>query len=375
MRKLGVEEELLLVDPDSGRLAEVSRQALRAHLAEADGVANTDKLAGDVEQELFLQQFETATVPCEGLEELRADVVRCRRSAGEAARAAGASAVAVAGPVLAQTDFTVTPKARYQRIVDSFGEVGRQATSCGMHLHVEVDDEEQRVGVIDRVRPWLPFLLALSANSPFWLGVDTGYSSWRSQVWGRWPTAGPAEPYGDLAGYQAVVETLLASGAALDPAMLYFDARLASAYPTVEIRIADVCTDPDDAVLIAALGRSLVETAARDWSAEVPLEKWRTDALRAAQWRAARYGVSSELVDPATRQLAPVRSVFKSFLGHTRDALDEAGDTAAVEDRFEGLLARGAGASRQRAVTEAGGDLKAVVADVVARTEASWRTT
>jgi carboxylate-amine ligase len=372
VRTLGVEEELLLVDPETGKLAEVSHQAMRAHSVRVHNVPDDAKRSTDVEQELFLQQIETASAPCKTLDELREEVRRCRRSAGEAARAADAAAVAVGGPILDEAGFTVTPKPRYQRIVDSFGEVGRQATACGMHLHVEVDDDNQRVGVLDRIRPWLPFLLALSANSPFWQGIDTGYASWRSQVWGRWPTTGPAEPYGDLAGYEDVVATLLATGAALDRAMMYFDARLAADFPTIEIRIADVCTDPDDAILIAALGRGLVETAAREWSAGIPPAPWRTDVLRAAQWRAAQFGLSSQLIDPATRHLAPARSVFDSFLTFTRDALDEAGDTAAVTESFERLVARGTGASRQRAVVEAAGDLEAVVADLVRRTEASW---
>jgi glutamate---cysteine ligase / carboxylate-amine ligase len=374
VRKLGVEEELLLIDPATGRLAEVSQLAMQSHLAGAGDAADAVKRPADVEQELFLQQIETTSAPCETLDDIRAEVRRCRRSAGEAARAAEAAAVAVGGPVLDQTDFTVTPKPRYQLIVDSFGEVGRQATACGMHLHVEVDDDDQRVGVLDRIRPWLPFLLAVSANSPFWQGVDTGYASWRSLVWGRWPTTGPAEPYRDRAGYETVVESLLESGAALDRGMLYFDARLAAEFPTVEIRIADVCTDPDDTVLIAALGRALVETAAREWAAGESPASWRTDVLRAAQWRAARFGVASELIDPTTRRLEPARGVFDSFVAYTQDALDEADDMGAVVDGFERLLARGAGASRQRAVAEAsGGDLEAVVADLLRRTEASWR--
>jgi glutamate---cysteine ligase / carboxylate-amine ligase len=383
VRKVGVEEELLLVDPATGRLAEVSQRALREHhddvadAADESGSEGGDpqKRLHDIEHELFLQQIETASAPCVRLDELQDEVRRCRRSAGEAARAAGAAAVAVAAPVLVAGDIKVTPKDRYRRIVDSYGEVGRQADVCGMHVHVEVDNDDQRVGVLDRIRPWLPFLLAVSANSPFWRGTDTGYASWRSRVWGRWPTAGPAEPYGDLAGYETVVEAFLASGAALDRGMLYLDARLAAAYSTVEIRVADVCTDVDDALLVAALSRGLVETAASEWSDGVPPAGWRTDLLRAAHWRAAQFGISTELIDPVSRKLAPPRDVFASLVGYTADALDEAGDTELVTDLFERLLARGAGASRQRAVAEATGDLEAVVADLRNRTEASWLST
>jgi glutamate---cysteine ligase / carboxylate-amine ligase len=381
VRKVGVEEELLLVDPATGRLAEVSNQALSAHHAQAAAaaeVADADpeeapaKRPHDIEQELFLQQIETASAPCDRLDELQEEVRRCRRSAGEAAWAANAAAVAAGAPVLPGRELKVTPNDRYRRIVDSYGEVGRQGDVCGMHVHVEVQDDEQRVGVLDRIRPWLPFLLAISANSPFWRGIDTGYASWRSRVWGRWPTAGPAEPYGDLAGYEAVVEGFLASGAALDRGMLYLDARLAMSYPTVEIRIADVCTDVDDTVLLAALSRGLVETAAREWTAGVAPATWRTDQLRAAQWRAAQLGVSGDLIDPASRRLASARDVFAALLSHTRDALDEAQDTGLVTESFERLLARGAGASRQRAVAEATGSLEAVVSDLRERTEASW---
>ncbi len=378
VRQVGVEEELLLIDPETGRLAQVSHHALTAHRAAVDAADATPhrgdalKRLGDIEHELFLQQLETATEPCAKLSELAGEVRRCRRSAGDAARAAGAAAVAVGAPVLERGDSKITPDQRYHRIVDSYGEVGRQGDVCGMHVHVQVDDDDQRVGVLDRIRPWLPFLLAVSGNSPFWRGIDTGYASWRSQVWGRWPTAGPAEPYGDLAGYDATVEALLASGAALDRGMLYFDARLAASYPTIEIRIADVCTEVEDVVLIAALGRGLVETAAREWSIGVAPASWRTDLLRAAQWRAAQFGLSRGLIDPVSREVAPARDVFGSLVDYTRDALDEAGDTEAVTDSFERLLAQGAGASRQRAVAEATGDLQAVVTDLLRRTEASW---
>jgi carboxylate-amine ligase len=328
-----------------------------------------------MEQELFLQQIETASRPCLTLGDVRSEVRRCRRSAGQAARAAGAAAVAVPTPVIGAGALTVTPKDRYQRIVDSFGVVGREAGVCGMHVHVELDSDEQRVGVLDRIRPWLPFLLAVSANSPFWCGDDTGFASWRSQVWGRWPTTGPAEPYGDLAGYREVCTGFLESGAALDTGMLYFDARLAAAYPTVEIRIADVCTDVDAAVLVAGLSRVLVETAAHEWNAGQRPAPWRTDLLRAAQWRAAKFGLSSDLIDPEQRKLAPARTVFDSLLGYTRDAMSEAGDTDELTDAFERLLARGTGAGRQRAVAEATGDLRAVVHDLIERTESSWRST
>ncbi len=141
--------------------------------------------------------------------------------------------------------------------------MGMAAGTLGMHVHVDVADDEEAVRVVDGLRRWLPLLVGLAANSPYAGGRDTGYASWRQQVWTRWPTAGQSEPFGSAAEYRRVTEALIATGAALDPGMLYFDARLAADYPTVEIRVADACTEVDDAMLVAALCRALVETVAR----------------------------------------------------------------------------------------------------------------
>lgn len=370
-RKVGVEEELMLVDPDTGELMSVSRMALRSHRDRNDVPATADQT---VEHELFLHQIETQTEPCESLAELDRQLRGARRLAGEAAETADAAAVAVPTPVLATVEPTITAKPRYLRIRDTYGEISRQALVGAMHVHVEVDGDEEGVGVLDRIRVWLPALLALSANSPFWQGADTGYASWRSQIWTRWPSAGTGELFGDVATYRSTVATLIEWGAALDEGMIYLDARMSTAYPTVEIRVADVCTEVDDALLVAALARALVHTAAGQWSQGRPPTALRADLLRAAYWRAARFGVSGKLVDPVTRALAPIREVFARLIGQVGDALDEAGDRSLVMDSFERLLARGSGDSRQRAVAQSRGSLQAVVRDLRERTEASWRS-
>jgi carboxylate-amine ligase len=355
---VGVEEELMLVDPDSGRLAAVSQRAVRAGDRDAE-----------VEQELFLQQIETSTPPCVTADELADGLRTGRRAVGEAAAAAGVRAVAVATPVLPGVEERFTPQPRYLRIRSEYGEIARQALASAMHLHVDVADGAEGVRVIDGIRPWLPLLLALSTNSPYWQGRDTGHASWRSQVWGRWPSAGSAEPFGDVATYRSVTEQMIGWGGSLDPAMLYFDIRLAERYPTVEIRVADVTTEVEDVVLVSVLGRALVETVAAD---ERP-PTWRADLLRVAGWRAAHLGMAGELVHPVTATLVPAREAVEALVSHVRPALEEAGDLDLVTDSFERLVARGTGATRQRAVLEATGDLGRVVADLARRTEESWR--
>jgi carboxylate-amine ligase len=357
LRKLGVEEELLLVDPATGQLTAVSRDAVLANQRDAE-----------VEHELFLQQIETSTPPCTSADELVDGIRAGRRAVGEAAAAAGARAVAMATPVLAVDDETFTPKSRYRRIQDEYGELARQALVCAMHVHVDVDGDEEAVRVVDGIRPWLPVLVALGANSPYWQGRDTGHASWRSQVWSRWPTAGAAQPFGDVATYRAVSERMLGWGAGLDAGMLYFDVRLAERYPTVEIRVADVTTDVDDVALVALLARALVATVAADGSAPT----WRGDLLRVAGWRAAKSGIAGRLVDPVTGALATAREVVETTVDFVRPALEEAGDLDRVTESFERLVVRGTGATRQRRVRENGGDLRAVVEDLARRTEESW---
>jgi carboxylate-amine ligase len=234
-----------------------------------------------------------------------------------------------------------------------------------------VADEDEAVAIVDRLRPWLPLVLALSGNSPFFEGRDTGYHSWRSQLWRRWPTATETQPFGDAAGYHAAVDALIASEAAMDRGMVYFDARPSAKYPTVEVRVADVCTEVDDAVLVAGLVRALVETAAREAQAGAPMPRWRPELLAAARWRAGRDGVSGALLDPLTQRPAGAESVVRTVLDHSKDALQEAGDLSAVEEQLDRVFSRGTGADRQRAVFREEGNLHAVMRDLVSRTDGS----
>ena len=367
MRKIGVEEELMLVNPDTGELAAVSSKALRAHeeLAQEEGSDHDEDL---VDQEAFLQQIETATKPCTELGELGAEIVRGRRAAGRAAREAGAVAVAVPTPVLTREEGQVTPKERHQRILNEYGEMSRSSLVCGMHMHIDIHGEDEAVQVLDGIRPWLQVLLAISANSPYWHGRDTSFASWRSQVWGRWPSAGPAEPFENPAEYRKTLEKMVEWGAAVDEGMLYLDTRIAKAYPTIEIRVADVCTEVEDAVLIASLARALVETAATESDSRA----WRSDLLRAASWRAARYGLAGTLVNPHTWELAPARDVFEALRTHVEPALRDAGDWEWTGEAFDRLMSQGTGAARQRSAFEVSGSVDGVVRDLIDRTERSW---
>jgi carboxylate-amine ligase len=345
---------MLLVDPESG-----------AAVALAEAVTGGAENAPG--SELQRQQVETDTVPCTGLDEL-AEQLRSRRSAAaDAAERRGCQVVALATSPLAVSPST-TPKDRYLRMAEEYALTAQEQLTCGCHVHVRVDSEDEGVAVLDRIRPWLPVLLAMTANSPFWQERDSGYASYRHQVWGRWPSAGPAELFGTPKTYHETVQAMIDSGALLDEGMVYFDARLSRHYPTVEIRVADVCVLADDAVLLAALVRGLVETAAREWRAGEPPRPVRTELLRLASWRASRSGLEGHLVHPLTARPAHADVAVRALLDHVTPALADMGDLDAVSDLVVGLLSRGNGAMLQRRVHEQTGDLAAVVRAAVART-------
>jgi carboxylate-amine ligase len=371
VRKLGLEEELLLFDPDTRRVVPAAQSVLKEFREHGRGRDTARAATDELDQELFRHQVETRTDPSSDADEILRQLLAARRTAGEAARAAGLAAGACALVPLSGSRSVVTPNDRYRDMVDAYGEVARTGGTCGMHVHVDIDSAEEGVAAIDRIAPWLPVLLALSANSPFVDGRDSGYASWRAQVWSRWPSAGPTERFGSVEGYRAVCRMLLDTGAARDDGMLYFDARLSAGQPTLEVRVCDVCTDPDIAVTIAVLVRALVETAATTWAGDEP--SWRAESLRAAQWRASRFGVAESLVDPVSGELRPARQVLDTLVTTVAPALADAGDLDRASAGVQRVVHEN-GAARQRAAYERSGDLLGVVDDLITRTEASWAT-
>ena len=362
-RTFGVEEELLLVDPVGGAPQAISGAVVT--YAKRHGVS----LSGDepLETEFQREQLETATRPCTSLGELSEQVRQTRLAADRAARGVGAAVAALATcPVVVNP--SLTPSARFRRMAHAYALTADEQLTCGCHVHVHVRSPDEGVAVLDRIRPWLPPLLALSANSPFWQGRDTGYDSWRHQVWGRWPSTGPTELFGSAKVYRATVDALLETGALLDEGMIYFDARLSRHYPTVEIRVADVCLHADDTVLLAALIRALVDTAARAWRAGDPPDAVRTDLLRLAMWRASRSSIRGDLVHPETRCATPARTVVEALRDHVGPALEASGDLAATDVLLKALLARGNGAQQQRRVYSQARDATAIVTHAVAQT-------
>jgi carboxylate-amine ligase len=378
-RSVGVEEELLLVDPGTGRPRAVAGTVLRQvrQAAESSRTTGADQAAADrarddaesLEGELQEQQLETNSQPCHSLSDLHRELRRCRDAAAAAAAKAGAQVAALAtSPVAVEPE--LVSESRYQRMSEAFGLTAHEQLTCGCHVHVEISSDDEGVAVLDRAGPWLAVLLALSANSPFWQGTDSSYASFRYQAWGRWPSSGPTEPFGTAQRYHQTLEQMLRTGTLLDAGMVYFDARLSEHYPTIELRIADVCLHAEDAVLVAALARALVETEARAARAGQPAPAARTEVLRLAAWRASRSGLEDDLLNPVTGRPEQAAAVAGLLVDHCRDALDDAGETDVVQEMLRILLARGNGAALQRTAFRRSGRLADVVSSAVAATGA-----
>lgn len=358
MRTVGVEEELLLVDPAGGRA--VSRAA---------GVLGTTPGSADpgVSQEFTQQMVEIQSRPHEGLDALERDLRSARERAASRAAEVGAAVAALATSPL-PVDPVVMDTGRYRRIREEYGALAREHLSCGCHVHVAVAGDEEGVAVLDRVRVWLPVLLAVSANSPFRHGEDTGYASYRWQLMARWPVSGPPPAFGSAEGYRSRVRQLVGAGVIDEPAMVYFDARLAEGYPTVELRVADVCSRVEDTVLLAALSRALVETAARQWRQGHEAPQVDVDLLRLATWRASRHGLEGDLLDPGTWQPHPAPRVVAALLEHLGPALRDAGDEVLAQTGTDRVLRHGTGAALQREAYRRTRSLGDVVAEAVRTT-------
>jgi carboxylate-amine ligase len=214
-------------------------------------------------------------------------------------------------------------------------------------------------------------ILALSANSPFQNGRDTGYASYRAQLWQRWPSAGPTEPFGTAERYHALVRSMVDTGVLLDDGMIYFDARLSHRYPTVEIRVADVCADLNDTLVVAALCRALVDTASNEAAEGKAAPELPTTLLRLAMWQASHDGLSGMLLDPVSRRPRPAFDVVADLVAHVSASLEAFGDLDRVMAGVDRLARVGTGAAVQRSTFDKTGSFLDVVAEATRRTGSS----
>ncbi|UFS60802.1 carboxylate--amine ligase/circularly permuted type 2 ATP-grasp protein [Subtercola endophyticus] len=355
---LGAEEELHLIDLESGKLSARAPQLL-SRLPEAHYSAEIQRTT-----------VETNTAVTSTLSGLRDEIVRLRKGLIDAAGAFGLGVAAVGtAPHSDFADFELTATGRYRRMQEQYRLLVDEQLICGLQIHVGVSDRDLAVQIAQRISRDLPILLALSASSPFLNGHDTGYASIRTTIWQRWPSAGATGELGSAAEYDEMLSDLIASGVIADAKMAYFDVRPSAHEPTLELRVCDACPIVDDAILIAGIFRASVRAAELDIERGVPAEIQRAPLHRAAMWQAARGGLSGQLLDGTSHpKPVPAAWAVRDLVSRLRPQLEELGDYDEVRELSEMTLARGNSADRQRAAFAERGELRDVVELVVQET-------
>ena len=341
---VGIEEEYLLVDPAT---RDVVREPPDAMLGECE------KRLGDLVRPEFLRsQIEVGTRVCRTVPEARSELVRLRGCVSDVAQSFGFAMIAASTHPFAQwQDQVHTNKARYNILARDMQAVARRLLICGMHVHVGIDDDELRIDLLNQVGYFLPHLLALSTSSPFWMGENTGLKSYRLSVFDGLPRTGLPEPFSSYMEYSRHVDILVRTGLIDDATMLWWDVRPSVRFPTLKMRITDVCTRLDDAATIAALYVSVLRMLYR---LRRDNQRWRQYArmlVNENRWRAQRYGFGDGLVDFGKGKVVDYATLLEELIDLVRE---DAGALGCIEDveRSREILARGTSADRQIEVFE-----------------------
>lgn len=335
---VGVEEEFILLDPTTGVVVPAAAEVIRESRSPAHVVAESMRF-----------MVETRTPVCHSLAEVHEAMSTMRLRVAEVASRHGVVTVASGVPPFGMPDPPqVTDEPRYHELARRFPLAMRTNGTCGCHVHVGVATREVAVEALRRLRPWLPPLIALTANSPIWQGEATSWASRRFLLASRWPTTMPAPPACSVEEYDRLVGQAVASGRALDIRSVYFLARLSPRYPTIEIRVADTCLTVDEAVAYAGLVRGLVGTAVDEAATGGPVIPVQQALLRQSCRSAARVGLDGTVTDPQTGSRVPAWELVDALVARVQPSLRAHGDEARVLTTIDRIRAAGGGADRQR---------------------------
>jgi carboxylate-amine ligase len=366
---IGIEEEYLLVDRTSRDLVREMPQALFEACDQA--------LRGQVTREFLKSQIEVETqvhatprAAGEELKSLRATVARLAAEHGLAPIAASTH------PFARWSVQQPTERARYQAIARDLAGVGRRLVICGMHVHVGIDDDELRIDLMNQARYFLPHLLVLSTSSPFAEGEDTGLKSYRLAAYQELPRTGLPGRFESWDEYRSTIDVLVRNGIIEDASKIWWDLRPSAKFPTLEMRITDVCTNAEDAVCVAALYASILRMLYRIRRANQTWRSYPLFLLSENRWRAQRYGVDGTLFDFGRGELVPFRDLVDELLALLREDAEALGCWAEVQHALS-IVDRGTSANRQIAefnrLTSKGASrddaLKGVVDHLIAETQ------
>jgi carboxylate-amine ligase len=339
---VGIEEEYLLVDRNTRDLI---RDAPEDMLPECKRL-----LKDQVTPEFMQSQIEIGTRVCIDLDEARQDLARLRRTVAQVAEQFDLALIAASThPFANWEDQKRTPKDRYATIAQDLQAVVRRLMIGGMHVHVAIEDSDLRIDLMNQISYVLPHLLALSTSSPFWIGEDTGLKSYRIAVWNEMPRTGLPELFDSFSEYQQHVDMLVNTGVIEDGTKIWWDVRPSARFPTLEMRIADVCTRLEDAISIAAIYMCWLRMLYRLRVANQRWRKYASMLVNENRWRAQRYGLDKGLIDFGRGCIVPYADLLEEIIELVQEDAEYFGCVTELE-HARNILAGGTSAHRQLSV-------------------------
>ncbi len=359
---IGIEEEYQTIDP-------VTRD-LRSHIDVEIVQKGKTLLAERVKPEMHQSVVEIATGICRTVQEARAEITSIRRHMIELARQ---NNLRIAGggthPFAKWHAQEIYPDERYRTIVEDLKQVARANLIFGLHVHIGIEDRESAIQIMNGARYFLPHLLALSANSPFWLGMDTGLHSYRCKVFDKFPRTNIPDLFGSWSEFENYIELLVKTKCIDNAKKIWWDIRPHPHFPTLEFRVCDMPMRVDETIAIAALCQAVIAKLWKLHEANLSFRHYNRALIMENKWRAARYGVRGKLIDFGKQQEVPYPELIEEILEFVSDVVDELGSREEIS-YIRKIIEEGTGAERQlRVFHESGGDLNAVVDYMIEQTE------
>ena len=359
---LGIEEEYQTIDPET--------RDLRSHIATEMLAKGKLRLEERVKAEMHQSVIEVGTRICSNIQVAQEDLFDLRRNM--IALAEEHNLVLIAGATHPFADWRVQeiyPDPRYAQVVEDLQLVARANLIFGLHVHVGIEDREAAIRIMNSLRYFLPHILALSTNSPFWLGMETGYKSYRAKVFENFPRTNLPDSFASYSEFESYVNLLIKTNSIDNAKKIWWDVRPHPTFGTLEFRVFDVATRLDEAIAIAALTQAIVVKLHRLYTRNMGFRMYPRALIEENKWRAARWGVEGKLIDFGKQAEVPMQELGQELLEFTYDVAGDLGSRPALEP-IHRILRDGTSAERQLRVFKETGDLKAVVKHIVAETSA-----
>src|SRR5436190_1587243 len=356
---LGIEEEFAIIDPET--------RELRSHIQEIlEGGKVT--LKEQIKPEMHQSVVELCTEICQSIVDARAHVIELRSRLAELAGRGGLKIASVGThPFSHWRDQLITQGERYREIVKDMQQLARANLIFGLHVHVGIADREAAIHVMNQVRYFLPHIYALSVNSPFWVGQDTGLKGYRLKVFERFPRTGIPDAFESLSEYEDYCKLLVKTGCIDNPKKIWWDVRLHPVFDTLEVRVCDAQSRVDDTLAIAALIQAIISKLFKLLRHNTTFRVYRRRLLDENRWRATRYGLHGKLIDFGREAEVETRSLLNELMEFVSTEVDELGSRREMA-HIERIMREGTGADRQLEVFHRTNDMKAVVDQIVAET-------